>query len=61
MYKRQLVAHGSAGDYVFDDAEGRIAVQGARQEAGGALSARFDGEGHRLRLDADIGLSLIHI
>ena len=50
-----LVAHGSAGDYVFDDAEGRIAVQGARQEAGGALSARFDGEGHRLRLDADIG------
>ncbi len=49
-----LVAHGSAGDYVFDDAEGRIAVQGARQEAGGALSARFDGEGHRLRLDADI-------
>ena len=50
-----LVAHGSAGDYVFDDAEGRIAVQGARQEAGDALSARFDGESHRLRLDADIG------
>ena len=50
-----LVAHGSAGDYVFDDAEGRIAVQGARQEAGDALSARFDGQGHRLRLDADIG------
>ncbi len=50
-----LVAHGSAGDYVFDDAEGRIAVQGARHEADGALSARFDGEGQRLRLDADGG------
>jgi len=50
-----LVAHGSAGDYVFDDAEGGIVVQGARLAADGTLSARFDGEGQRLRLDADGG------
>ena len=50
-----LVVRGSAGDYAIDDADGRIEVRGARIEADGALSARFDGEGHRLRLDADAG------
>jgi 3-methylcrotonyl-CoA carboxylase alpha subunit len=50
-----LVVRGSAGDYAIDDADGRIEVHGARIEADGALSARFDGEGFRLRLDADAG------
>ncbi|MGN6154027.1 MAG: acetyl/propionyl/methylcrotonyl-CoA carboxylase subunit alpha [Lysobacteraceae bacterium] len=50
-----LVVRGSAGDYAIDDADGRIEVRGARIEADGTLSARFDGEGHRLRLDADAG------
>ena len=50
-----LTVRGSAGDYAIDDDAGRIDVRGARIEADGALSARFDGEGHRLRLDADAG------
>jgi 3-methylcrotonyl-CoA carboxylase alpha subunit len=52
--RHTLIAHGSGGDYRIEDADGVAAVAGARLHDG-ALSARFDGEGHRLRLDADGG------
>jgi 3-methylcrotonyl-CoA carboxylase alpha subunit len=52
--RHTLIAHGSGGDYRIEDADGVATVAGARLHDG-ALSARFDGEGHRLRLDADGG------
>ena len=47
-----LTAHGYGGDYRLQDDAGSVAVQGARLRDG-VLFARFDGEGRRLRLDAD--------
>lgn len=52
--RHTLIAHGSGGDYRIEDADGGAVVVGARLHDG-ALSARFDGEAHRLRLDADGG------
>jgi 3-methylcrotonyl-CoA carboxylase alpha subunit len=52
--RHTLIAHGSGGDYRIEDADRVATVAGARLHDG-ALSARFDGEGHRLRLDADGG------
>lgn len=54
--RHTLIAHGSNGDYRIetlgsDDDAGSVEVHGARLEDD-ALSARFDGAGHRLRLDA---------
>ncbi len=49
-----LLAHGSDGDYRIEDADGETHVHGARLQDG-LLSARFDGTGRRLRLDADAG------
>lgn len=53
--RHTLVAHGSGGDYRIEtlgiDDAGSVEVRGARLEDD-VLSARFDGAGHRLRLDA---------
>ncbi len=49
-----LTAHGYGGDYRLQDDAGSVVVQGARLQAD-TLFARFDGEGRRLRLDADDG------
>ena len=49
-----LLAHGSDGNYRIEDADGETHVHGARLQDG-LLSARFDGTGRRLRLDADAG------
>jgi 3-methylcrotonyl-CoA carboxylase alpha subunit len=49
-----LTAHGYGGDYRLQDDAGIVVVQGARLQAD-TLFARFDGEGRRLRLDADDG------
>ncbi len=49
-----LTAHGYGGDYRMQDDAGTVAVQGAHLHDG-MLFARFDGEGRRLRLDADGG------
>ena len=51
-----LTAHGYGGDYRLQDDAGTVIVQGAHLHPG-ILFARFDGEGRRLRLDAD-GLRL---
>jgi len=54
-----LTAHGYGGDYRLQDDAGTVIVQGARLQGAhlhpGTLFARFDGEGRRLRLDADDG------
>jgi 3-methylcrotonyl-CoA carboxylase alpha subunit len=47
--REELVAHGSGGDYRIAHAGRVIEVAGARM-ADGVLSARFDGEGRRLRV-----------
>jgi 3-methylcrotonyl-CoA carboxylase alpha subunit len=47
-----LIAHGTTGDYRFEDADGTVEVQGARL-SDGMLFARFNGEGRRLHVDAD--------
>jgi 3-methylcrotonyl-CoA carboxylase alpha subunit len=52
--RHTLVAHGSDGDYRIEDGEGDLQVRGARL-GDGLLSARFNGAGRRLRLDADGG------
>jgi 3-methylcrotonyl-CoA carboxylase alpha subunit len=52
--RHTMIAHGTMGDYRLDDADGTVAVQGARM-ADSALFARFDGKGRRLDLDADAG------
>jgi 3-methylcrotonyl-CoA carboxylase alpha subunit len=52
--RHTLIAHGSDGDYRIEDADGVATVAGARRE-GAMLSARFDGEARRLRLDANGG------
>ena len=51
-----LTAHGYGGDYRIEDDAGIVVVQGARLQAD-TLFARFDGEGRRLRVDADDGSS----
>ncbi len=50
--RHTLIAHGTAGDYRFEDADGAVEVLGARL-ADGLLFARFDSQGRRLRVDAD--------
>ena len=50
--RHTLIAHGTAGDYRFEDADGVVEAHGARL-ADGMLFARFDGEGRRLRMDVD--------
>ncbi|MFZ2753447.1 MAG: acetyl/propionyl/methylcrotonyl-CoA carboxylase subunit alpha [Lysobacteraceae bacterium] len=50
--RHTLIAHGTAGDYRFEDADGAVEVRGARL-ADGMLFARFDGDGRRLRMDVD--------
>jgi 3-methylcrotonyl-CoA carboxylase alpha subunit len=48
--RHTVIAHGTTGDYRFEDADGTVEVQGARL-ADGMLFARFDGRGRRLRAD----------
>ncbi|MBN8214771.1 MAG: acetyl/propionyl/methylcrotonyl-CoA carboxylase subunit alpha [Xanthomonadales bacterium] len=50
--RHTLIAHGTAGDYRFEYADGAVEVHGARL-ADSLLFARFDGQGRRLRVDAD--------
>ena len=52
-------AHGAQGDYRIDGDGVAAEVTGARL-ADGTLSARFDGEGRRFRLDADAHRLLLH-
>ncbi|NOT88824.1 MAG: acetyl/propionyl/methylcrotonyl-CoA carboxylase subunit alpha [Lysobacter sp.] len=49
--RHTLIAHGTTGDYRFEDADGAVDVRGARL-ADDMLFARFDDEGRRLRVDA---------
>jgi 3-methylcrotonyl-CoA carboxylase alpha subunit len=48
--RHTMIAHGTTGDYRFEDADGTVEVLGARL-ADTTLFARFDGEGRRLRAD----------
>jgi 3-methylcrotonyl-CoA carboxylase alpha subunit len=53
--RHTVIAHGTTGNYRLEDADGTVAVQGARM-ADSTLFARFDDKGRRLHLDVDISL-----
>ncbi len=52
--RHTLIAHGTTGDFRFDEVDGTVEVQGARL-ADGMLFARFDGKGRRWRVDVEGG------
>jgi 3-methylcrotonyl-CoA carboxylase alpha subunit len=54
-----VVAHGSAGDYRIELGDTTVEVAGARL-ADSVISARFDGEGRRFRVDADDRRIVVH-
>ncbi|KAB8317088.1 acetyl/propionyl/methylcrotonyl-CoA carboxylase subunit alpha [Tolypothrix campylonemoides VB511288] len=55
----ELVAHGAAGRYRIEHADGTVAVEGARLEHG-VLSARFDACGRRVAVDVDARRVVAH-
>jgi 3-methylcrotonyl-CoA carboxylase alpha subunit len=59
-----VTAHGSRGDYRIELPAGEVPVEGVRVEgarlADGWLSARIDGVAHRLRVDGDARVLVVH-
>ncbi|HWI24025.1 MAG TPA: biotin carboxylase N-terminal domain-containing protein, partial [Lysobacter sp.] len=55
----EAVAHGSAGHYRIELGDTTVEVSGARL-SDAILSARFDGEGRRFRVDADARRIVVH-
>ncbi|TXH67775.1 MAG: ATP-grasp domain-containing protein [Lysobacteraceae bacterium] len=55
--RHTLLAQGASGAYRIDDAEGSIDIRAASL-ADDMLVARFDGEGRRLRLQAELGAAM---
>ena len=55
----EAIAHGSGGEYRIELGDTAIEVAGARL-ADGLLSARFDGEGRRFRVDRDARGIVVH-
>ena len=55
--RHTLLAQGASGAYRIDDAEGSIDIRGASL-SDDMLFARFDGEGRRLRLQAELGAAM---
>ncbi|MDE2271440.1 MAG: ATP-grasp domain-containing protein, partial [Xanthomonadaceae bacterium] len=58
-HRREVEAHGHAGDYALQCGDAGCRVEGARWD-GHALSARFDGEARRCRVLADASRVLLH-
>ncbi len=53
--RHTMIAHGAGGEYRLEDADATVVVNGA-QLSDGLLFARFDGAGHRLRVDTDASI-----